>query len=191
MKKCLIILEGIATSGKTTLLENLERKLGTSYKVRLFTEDETLMTIVENRRLEVASALMNNLLTEFRTAPVDVIITDRYHFTHIFRTRENLSSISELENSLIKDFNPHIFLLTIQEGKITERIQDARNRRGKWLGKKGTIEEKTKYYIDQQRKMCEFARQSKIPVTEIDTTDMNWPEITDTIINGMGLCPRT
>ena len=182
MKKYLIILEGIATSGKTTLLKNLEHILSSSYKVKVFTEDETLMMIVESRRFEVANTLMHDLLTKFRTAPVDIILTDRYHFTHIFRTRENLSSISELEDTLIESFSPHVFLLTIQEEKISERVQDARNRRDKWLGKEGTIEKKTKYYIDQQQKMRELARQSKIPVTEIDTTNMNWIEITDKII---------
>lgn len=187
MKKYLIILEGIATSGKTTVLKNLEKNLKYSYVVRSFTEQETLMTILDNHEFAVASKHLDNLLIEFQKTSADIIITDRYHFTHAFRTDKNLDSISKLEESIIKDFKAHIFLLTIQEDKISERVQDARSRRKEWSGKVGTLEEKTKYYIEQQQKLRELAKQSKIPVTEINTTSMNWSEIENEIINDMKL----
>lgn len=187
MKKHLIILEGIASSGKTTIVNNLVRKLAVSNKVRAFSEDETLMSIVNDRRMETAHNLMHELLVKFENSPADFLITDRYHFSHTYRTEKNLDSVSEIENSLIKEFKAHIYLLTVDEEKIPARVQDSWNRRGEWLGKSGPIEEKTEYYIRQQQKMLELAKQSKIPVSIIDTTNMNWEEITDKIITESGL----
>lgn len=182
MKKRLIILEGIATSGKTTIIKNLEKILSSSRLIKIFTEQETLMTVVDNHQFEVAQKHLNDLMVEFKNTSTGIIITDRYHFTHAFRIGKNLNSISEIEEDLIENFDVHIFLLTIQEDKISERVQDARNRRTEWLGKSGTLEEKTKYYIEQQQKLRELASQSKIPVTQIDTTNMNWDEITKNIV---------
>jgi len=62
------------------------------------------MTIIDNHQFEVAHKHLNGLLMEFKKTPSDIIITDRYHFTHAFRTEKNLDSIHELEQTLFKGF---------------------------------------------------------------------------------------
>ncbi len=187
MKKHLIILEGIATSGKSTVLHALAAALKTDHTIKMVTEDETLMGLVENQRLDVAERHLRKLLDQFLATQAEIVLVDRFHLTHLFRTGSTLKDIAALEETLLLEFDPQIFLLVVDDQRIPERVQDARNRRGSWLGKSGTLAQKCAYYRNQQEILKALARTSRIPVTVIDTTAMDWPSVTKRIIEALSL----
>lgn len=170
-----MILEGIATSGKTTLLKLLKDKLSSGYVVETFSEEITLMPLVENKFPKIALSHLRKLVSKFLKSKAQFIITDRFHFTQIFRTGNHDKYFKDLERYLLKNFNILVVLLLVNENMIKKNITDSLKIRKTWAkGKKGTISEKTTYYKDQQRKLKEIATQSELPVLKINTTDKNW-----------------
>lgn len=167
-----IIFEGIATSGKTTL----EKLLKEGFRnVEIISETKTLMELIDNRDPEVALDHLQKILNEFKKKKVDILIIDRFHLTHAFRTANDLNFFNGIDEQLTA-YDTLLVLLTVAEDKIQERIEEtARIRDGGWSkGKRGTIEEKVKYYTNQQLRLKYLFDESRLNKMMIDTTEKGW-----------------
>ena len=177
MKK-IIILEGIATSGKTTLKEKLALYfIDTGHKTEIVSEDETLMPILHNTEKIASLKLLNEVLKKTLETEADIIIFDRLYFTHLFRTKSSLADFSSIEN-LLSQHQSLTVLLTIEKTAIKERIFKAMQHRDtewtEFVKKKGTDDEIVKYYQDQQDKLLELTKESKLPSLILDMTDNDY-----------------
>lgn len=136
-------------------------------------EQETLAPLFDNRDWVIAERHLIKFLLQIKNSKSHFIIIDRFHLSHAFRTSGSLNEFRNIEDELA---NAVIVLLTMEESVIQERIEETTKLRGaSWAkGKKGTIEERTAYYLGQQQKLKGLAKESRIPVIEIDTTDKDW-----------------
>lgn len=182
----IIILEGIASSGKTTIKNHLlsefgKRKLG--YKV--IDEKKTLMPILKNTAKTLSLKFLSNLLKKELNQDTAILIFDRLFFTHIFRTASKLPDFKHIENILLK-YDTLLVLLIIQEEKIAERIFRAMQHRGKkwktFVKEKGNDKEIIEYYKKQQQFLLKLTKQSSIPHITEDSTDMDFERIKKTIL---------
>jgi thymidylate kinase len=183
----IIILEGIATSGKTTvknLLISKFEKSGTNFAI--IDENETLMPILENTDKKISLKLLTGILNKYFAVEKDVLIFDRLYFTHIFRTASSIKDFAKIEN-LLSRHNALLVLLIIEEQKISERIKNAMlHRDQKWTNfvrEKGNDLDIEKYYIQQQQFLLELLNQSKLSHIIENSTNGNFEEIAENITN--------
>lgn len=185
----IIILEGIATSGKTTIKDLLvsefkKRKL----KFAVINEEQTLIPILENTNKDVSVNFMSKILDKFLALDKDVLIFDRFYFTHIFRTSSKIENFIVIENKLSK-YNILLVLLTINEDRISERVQHAISHRDQqwsnFVKKKGNDFEIEKYYIEQQRLLLKLLEETKLRYMIKDSTSSNFEEIVKSILKNM------
>lgn len=183
--KNVLILEGIASSGKTTLEKLLAASLPDAV---ILSEDVTLMPIVDNADREIALAHLRKQLRTIAELPAKNVIVDRFHFTHAFRTSSGLDAFSGIEKELYKNGNVLIVLLTIEPERIRERIKEtALRRKDKWKkGAQGTTDQKVAYYKRQQEVLLSFIAASQLRYLTIDTTEKSWNAYVDRIVNLMG-----
>ncbi|MBI2676358.1 MAG: hypothetical protein HYX21_00165 [Candidatus Yanofskybacteria bacterium] len=187
-KSKLLIFEGIASSGKTTIVKELTNKLKENSSVEIIGEGETLMPLVDNISKKTALKFLKEFLdSRVKKIKTSVVIIDRFHFTHAFRTKSSVNDFKSIEGYLLEHYQPFIILLKMDESKIQERIEHARILRGEqWVkGKSGTLEEKIEYYTNQQRYLLELSRESKLKTVVVDTTVMNWTELADDIVSNI------
>lgn len=182
----IILFEGIAGSGKTTLEKLLAEQLADSIIV---SEDKTLMALVDNRDVSVALGYLHSILDEVKIHNTSYLILDRFHLTHAFRTKSKLSDFSIIEDELAKLGNVLIVLLVIDEKKIQQRIEETMTYRenGWTLGGQGakTLEEKKVYYRNQQKVLKEELRQSRFQSIVIDTTEKEWRKNIEQIMDSI------
>ena len=182
----IIILEGIASSGKTTVKNNLLSKFKKDkISCEVIGEEKTLMPILENTDRDISLNFLSNVLEKVLNQDKNVIIFDRLFFTHIFRTASKLSDFKNIENILLKH-RVLLILLVIQEEKIAERIFGAMKHRDKkweeYIRKKGNDKEIVDYYKKQQQFLLKLTKQSNIPHIIEDSTDLNFERIQKTIL---------
>lgn len=182
--KRLIIFEGIASSGKTTLEHMLHEWMKGS---TIISEARTLMPIVENKESRRAIAHLSMVLDDVDRQSGDACIVDRFHFTHAFRTGSPLSTFHAIEERIAKCFTPLVVFLRMNDAAVPDRIKETMKFRGSsWSkGKQGTDEEKTVYYRNQQTVLKGLMEQSILPVTEIDTSNKDWPRCLTEILRAV------
>src|ERR1700683_3289662 len=122
MKKVLIF-EGIAATGKTTL-ENSLISARPSEEVGFVSEAETLMPLIDNKNCDVAVAHLEKLLGQIARSPQAAMIIDRFHLTHAFRTNSPIDKFSKIE-SILLNYNTSMVLLILDDKKLEARINDA------------------------------------------------------------------
>lgn len=182
----IIILEGIATSGKTSLKEKLSDYFkNKKFRFKAIDEGITLMPILHNTEKDTSLELLEKVISNTLKENVDIAIFDRLYFTHIFRTKSSLSDFSAIEDLLLKQ-NTLLVLLTIKKELIGQRILKAMNHRGKswenYVRKIGTDDEIVNYYTDQQDKLIGLISESKLDSVAIDATDRNYDTIKDSVL---------
>lgn len=179
--KRIVIFEGIASSGKTTLERVLNDRIKDSI---LITEGKTLMPIFEEKDSRVAADRLLSVLDEMDGEVADTVIIDRLHLTQAFRTRSPVSCFQSIEQRLLATAHPFLVLLSIQEEAILARIKETDvYRAGTWIKKKqGTYEERTEYYKEQQSTLKREVKESLLPVLVLDTTDKDWDRCLDQIL---------
>jgi thymidylate kinase len=179
-----IIFEGIATSGKTTLIKLLEKELK---NVAVISENDTLMGLIENKSPKTAYEHLNALLGGLEGRQDTTFIIDRFHLTHAFRTNTPIAFFGDIENRL-NGGTVLLVLLTVDPQKIKERIEETTKiRAGGWSkGKDGTIEERVDYYASQQEKLKELFTGSALPKIAIDTTEKSWDAYAKEILTRLG-----
>jgi|TARA_B100001971_G_C18095904_1_gene486077 thymidylate kinase len=185
----ILILEGIATSGKTTIKNKLEKYFDKKdLKYLVVEEDETLMPILHNTTKRLAIAHLKKVIEKALAQKKDILIFDRLYFTHIFRTKSSINDFKKIEN-LLKRSSLLIFL-KIDKKKIGKRISDTMNKRPKWADyvcKKGNKKDIIKYYATQQELLLKLLKKSSVKHAIYNSTKNNFKNITKDIINKLDL----
>ncbi len=179
----ILIIEGIATSGKSTIIGMLQNKLS-SQNVVTATEEETHVPIMEERN-ELHIQFFTDLLDRLIEKQPDLLICDRLYLTQAVRAKASLNKYGEIENKLL-GFEAMTIFLKVQETAITERVRKASEHRdSRWreyIKTRGsTLEEIAQYYIEQQRNQMSLLATSKLPYKIYDTTSHNYADITHDI----------
>ncbi len=186
----ILILEGIATSGKTTLMNRLEKYLNKKQlSYYIIKEKETLMPILYNTNKDVSLAYLKKVIKKGLNQKKDILIFERLYFTHIFRTNSKIKDFKEIEN-LFKESTLLVFL-KINQYKIKERVfKTAKERQKGWMihiRKKGSDKEIVDYYIDQQKKLSNLLKDSSIKHVIYNTSKLNIMDIMRKVIDKMKL----
>ena len=185
-----IILEGIATSGKSSLIQHLKTTLSDKLNIYVADEEETHVPIMKKPE-ELHLSFYEELIDTLTSNKSDLLIIDRLHLTQAFRANTDLTAYLTIENKL-KLFDPITIFLKVEPAKIKERIQKAiEHRESRWgeyvLTKGDTPEQQAAYYVDQQESQLELLKQSTLPYKIFDTSEHNYGKITKEIINTLGL----
>jgi thymidylate kinase len=183
-----LIFEGIATSGKSTVIDYLVKSLKDEMTIELATEEQTHMPIMAQRN-EPHTIFFENLINKLTLKHPDLLIFDRLYITQAYRTKSDLVEYTSIENTLMPH-SPHTIILKVDEAAIAERVRAAsEHREQKWLEylktKGNNFEEIAKDYTDQQRGLLQLVAQSKIPYTVFDTTNHGYGTIAEDIIRAI------
>ena len=179
-----IIFEGIATSGKSTLIKLLQKKFQEPSKTIVFNEEETHEPIMKDTS-GINVSFFKSLLAKIDKGS-ELVIFDRLYLTQAFRANVKLDVYAEIEEELLA-YSPIIIFLKVDESAIVERItKAAEHRRTSWadyIKTKGSKpEEIANYYIQQQQSLQELLGQSSLHYKIFDTTDHEYNKIADEII---------
>jgi thymidylate kinase len=174
-----IIFEGIATSGKSTLIKLLQD----SYRTQVFSEEQTHEPIMKDTKNSNV-AFFELLLAKF-DKDSDLVICDRFYLTQAFRIKSDLNIYNQVEKELQAYLATTVFL-KVDESAIAERVaKAAEHRRATWgdyIKTRGkNLQEVADYYIKQQRRQLELIDQSKLPYVVFNTTKHNYTKIADEI----------
>ena len=96
----ILIFEGIATGGKSTIITKLKNAL-TGKQVIVVGEPETHVPIM-GKTSEKHIDFFRKLITKKISENPDILIFDRLYLTQAYRAKCELSEYSELENELKK-----------------------------------------------------------------------------------------
>jgi thymidylate kinase len=183
-----LIFEGIATSGKSTVIDYLVKSLKDEMTIEVATEEQTHMPIMAQRN-ELHTIFFENLINKLTLKHPDLLIFDRLYITQAYRTKSDLAKYLSIEEALMP-YSPHTIILKVDEAGIAERVRAASDHREqKWLEylktKGNNFEEIAKDYMAQQRGLLHLVAQSKIPYTVFDTTSHDYGTITEDIIRAI------
>jgi thymidylate kinase len=190
----LLILEGIATSGKSTVIGSITEKMQ-GLTVRIAGEPEThipIMKQTDESHIEFFEKLIERLIS----GKPDLIIFDRLYLTQAFRAGISLKQYSNLENTLASLDTLTVFL-KVDEDAIAQRIAKAAEHRdpswGEYIKTKGDdIDGIAGYYITQQRNQMKLLKTSSLPYIVCNTSNHNYSEVTRQILKKLKISiPRT
>ncbi len=179
-----LIFEGIATSGKSTLIQQLKSSLG-YLRLSIVGEAETHVPIM-NEAGDVHIDFFLKLITQKLASNSDLVIFDRLYLTQAFRSKTGVESYKQVEDLLLHH-NPLTIFLKVTDEAIADRVYKAsQHREASWedyIKTKGqSIEQIAEYYSDQQSNQLELLKSSIIPYEIFDTTTHNYQEITENLV---------
>jgi thymidylate kinase len=186
----ILIIEGIPTSGKSSIIKKITELLGEG-QVRVYGESETHIPIMdEPEKLHIE--FFESLIQEAATSDASVVIFDRFHLTQAIRAKASIGAYSKIENLLTKQKTLVVYL-QINDSEIADRLRFAAEHREKEQGddfrwdkyfkRKGkTYDEIAKHYAAQQRDKAELLKQSKLKSRIFDTTNQEYQAISNQII---------
>jgi len=180
----ILILEGIATSGKSTITESIKEQL-VGLTVQTVSEEETHIPIMKQVN-ELHISFFKNLIERLAAEEPELIIFDRLYLTQAFRAGASLTEYSAIENLLSKYDTLTVFL-EVDELAIAERVAKAAQHRdpswGEYIRTKGTTDsEIADYYITQQRSQAKLLNTSTLAHMTCNTTQHGYAEITRQIL---------
>jgi thymidylate kinase len=180
-----LIFEGIATSGKSTVIKQLQSSLEGKLKIRVAGEDETHEPIMKDRK-ENHTDFYLDLLGKLTLQHPDLLIIDRFYLTQAFRAKTDLRPYEKVEEAL-KPFNPITIFLSVEPGTIADRIDKTVQHRGpEWGSHFASIgnsrDEQAVYYIAQQNSQLELLKQSALLYKIFDTTNHKYDGIAKEIV---------
>jgi thymidylate kinase len=185
----ILILEGIATSGKSTITDVIKEQLK-GLSVRSATEEETHIPIMKQTS-ELHITFFEELIKRLVDDSPDLIIFDRLYLTQAFRAGVSVNDYSDLE-SLLSKYETVTVFLNVDDSAIAERVTRAAEHRdpswGEYIKTKGkTPSEIADYYISQQRNQRDLLQASSLPYMVCDTTNHNYEEIVQQILKKLQL----
>lgn len=180
----ILIFEGIATSGKSTLMGRLQNEV--KALVEVVGEPETHIPIMHETE-KLHKQFFIGLVEKYLAQKPDLLIFDRLYLTQAFRAHVSLSQYVEVEE-LLRECNPRTIFLKVQEDAIAERTQKAAEHRDpswkEYISTKGSSpEEIAQYYIQQQGHQLKLLEGSSLPYSIFDTTAHDYDRITQEIIS--------
>lgn len=169
----ILVFEGIATSGKSTIIQGLVSALSPRYKVSVAGEDQTHIPIM-NDRDRLHRDFFERLIKRLVGENPDIIVFDRLYMTQALRAGTGLAGYKAIEDVLLQH-NAMTVSLQVQETAIAGRIQKAAAHReskwGEYIQTRGqSVGEIAHYYIEQQRSLLRLLEQSQLPYKVFDTT---------------------
>lgn len=181
----ILIIEGIATSGKSSLIKQVAELLNGS-QLRLYSESETHIPIMDKPN-ELHKEFFKSLLHGAAKSNADLVVFDRFHFTQAFRAKADTSQYAEIED-LLSEQKTLVAYLQVNEDAVAYRVKLAAEHREKewaeYIKTKGqSFEEIAAYYIDQQRSQMQLLKQSKLPNRIFNTTRHEYQEIASQIVS--------
>lgn len=181
----ILIIEGIATSGKSSLIKKLTEVLD-GQKLLVLGEPATHIPIM-NKTDELHSEFFKSLIKDAVKADADLVIFDRLHYTQAYRAKVSVAEYSEIEN-LLAAHDTFVAYLKVDEDAIAKRVRLATEHRDKEWGdyvqtKGKTFDEIAEYYVTQQRSQLKLLTETKLTSQVFNTTQHNYQEIAALIIN--------
>lgn len=181
----ILIIEGIATSGKSSLIKKLTEILGEK-KLLILGEPATHIPIMDKTD-ELHIEFFKSLVNDAVQSDADLVIFDRLHYTQAYRAKANVVEYSEIDDLLAKH-DVLVAYLQVDESAIAERVRLAAEHRDKEWGdyvqtKGKTFDEIAEYYITQQRSQLNLLSQTKLATQVFNTTQHNYQVIAEQIIN--------
>lgn len=180
----ILLLEGIPTSGKTTISQKIA-KLLENHKVQIIDENTIWMPLISNQNPQTALDFLLKII-QTKIPETDFLIIDRLHLTHAFKTNSDLEFFDLVENWLVEN-NTKLVILTIDKNEIYQRIEQSFGHRDtswqEYVGKKGSVAEIKNYYQNQQEILLQTANISKLNYLKIDTTNSDFDRIAAEIVN--------
>ncbi len=172
-----VIIEGIAGAGKTTL-HNILKDHFKGKKIYIFTEEELLMSwkhVFIPNLLSLRIKFLNNVLDyikdKLKKEKDSIFILDRFHITmKIFFLGHNNALYNEYEKLLsrIKELPVCVLIPQLKDSQIKER--SVHKERGyqwdeylKLKLKYEVYDDLEKMYIDEQKQVLKIAKEQKIP----------------------------
>jgi thymidylate kinase len=189
----ILIFEGIATSGKSTVINLLQSLLNKELKVKVATEHETHIPIMKDTgRLHADFYL--KLINKLTLENPDLVIIDRLYLTQAFRAKSSLKPYEKVEMAL-RPYNTLTIFLRVVPIAIADRIDKATQHRDQewdsYLRTKGiNRQEQAAYYSAQQSSQLELLKQSTLPYKIFDTTEHQYEGIAQEIVDHTGLEPK-
>ncbi len=197
-----IILEGIPGSGKTAVFRHLHRLLSDGDCPSLFLSEsctertlEPLNKSTVRKSLGALNTVLNfilhfkNLSCKSNGNVIKRYILERFHLSHCLDIagKDFFYEYTSIDRRL-GEFNATVVVFTMDVNVIEQRsvIRTKQNRPAAWskylssLGNTDT--EIARYYIQQQENFLFLCSQSGLPHIQIDTTNENWPEAANTIL---------
>jgi thymidylate kinase len=175
-----LIFEGIATSGKSTVISGLQKAL-TGSKVAVAGESETHEPIMDDKSDKHLGFFKELLHRKLLTNP-DLLIFDRLYLTQAFRAKCDVNVYSEIEELLAK-YSPLTVFLKVDDEAIEERISKAsEHRESDYFKFRGAVKERAQYYIDQQRQQLKLLKRSSIPYKVINTTNHDYEKVIQEVL---------
>lgn len=199
-----LIIEGVCATGKSTILKALTNKdwyIEKQTKIQLseyLTERivENLKPTVDKRvellqeYVDIFETVHNNFYNSrfkntksLRVSPF--FIAERFHLTHAVEAKDfNLFRNIDVR---LKNMDFKLVVLIMKEEVFRDRIEDTFPRRPEtWKNyclSFGGIGGACERYINMQRTLLEYAKQTSIPTKIIDTTAMEWEKYVQDIEN--------
>ena len=159
------IFEGIATSGKSTIIQQIKTSL-ISLRLTLVDEAETHIPIMKETEDSHVDFFIN-LIKQKLSTNSDIVIFDRLYLTQAFRSKSGIDSYKQVEELLLPH-NPLTVFLKVNDEAIADRIYKAsQHREAYWedyIKTKGqSIVQIAQYYSAQQSNQLELLKTSAIP----------------------------
>lgn len=182
----ILIIEGIATSGKSSLIEEISSLIGKD-KVKVYGERETHIPIMDKTD-DLHIEFFKSLLEDAAKSNAELTIFDRFHFTQAFRAKASVVKYLEIEDLLARQATLVVYL-HVDENAIANRVKHAAKHReeswGEYVKTKGkSFDEIAQYYSDQQYNQLQLLKQSKLESRIFNTTDHDYETIANQIVNG-------
>jgi len=181
----MLIIEAIATSGKSSLIKKLTELLGEK-RLLIFGEPATHIPIMEKTD-ELHVEFFKSLIDDAVKADADLVIFDRLHYTQAYRAKASLVEYAEIDDLLSKQ-DTLVAYLRVDESAIAERVRLATEHRDRTWGdyvltKGKTFDEIAEYYVAQQSSQLQLLSQTKLAYKVFNTTQHNYQTIAEQIIN--------
>lgn len=182
----IIILEGMSTSGKTTVQKELALLLDhTGINFQIIEQNfglpkETYDDPNSNNSLQFLLKFLQNHCEHDK-----IIICDRLNLSHAAITDYSDEQFKLIDKEL-NNYDPLLVFLKINETEIPQRLREAVDHRGQqWVDelekRGGTFEERAKWFMDTQRKVEGLFNQSGLPKIMFNTTDKDFKRIAEEI----------
>lgn len=176
-----LIIEGIAGSGKDTLQEQLRQKL-TGNLVYSFSEDELLFSWrhawipgIQKTRFEYMGRLLDYCEQTLKENPDAIFIFNRFHISLVTTntTFEKPAGYEKLIERLRK-LPSHIYFTVVDKDKIEERVSHKERKDPLWEWHKQKRLESRGYstlgelYSDEQDVILKMLKEQKIPYSVVN-----------------------
>lgn len=190
-----IIVEGVTTSGKSTIVDNLRRYAKEHNLSGTFLpEEETVIPCIDSTNLRHNQEFLRKLLRTVFAEDKNLYVFDRLHFTHTIKTNSTIKDFADIESDL-KQRDAILFFIDIPEEALKKRLLDAlKYRNVQWVQyvmerSDGDQEKLVDFYIQRQRLLRRLFDESALTKYIIDSGDQNYIRMTRTIIDTVNMRP--